>query len=113
MQSKNLPEEYPKEISARQAAGKKSKGAFILDVRELNEFLQERIQGAVLIPLGQLRYRLNELPKDKEIVVVCRSSDRSPVGLDILRKAGYKKSSCMTGGINAWKAAGFPTVTGH
>ena len=113
VQSGNLSEIYPKEISIRQAASKKVNGAFVLDVRELHEFVQDHIPGAMMIPFRQLRNRLYELPQDKEIVVVCLSGGRSLAALDILREAGYNKSSSMAGGMNAWKAAGFPTVTGR
>jgi rhodanese-related sulfurtransferase len=108
----NLPETYPREIQVRQAASKKMNGAYVLDVRELPEFVQGHIPGAVMIPLSQLRDRLDELPKDREIVVVCLSGGRSRFALDIIRKAGYGKSSSMAGGMNAWKAAGYPTATG-
>lgn len=113
VQSSNPPEAYPKEISIREAASKKVMGAYILDVRELHEFVQGHIPGAVMIPLGQLNNRLNELPKGREIVVVCLSGGRSLAALDIIRGAGYSKSSSMTGGMNAWKAARYPTVTGR
>jgi rhodanese-related sulfurtransferase len=103
---------YPKEITARQAASKKVAGAYILDVRELHEFVQGHIPGAVMIPLGELKDRVNELPKDKEIVVVCLSGGRSKVGLEVLREEGYEKSSSLAGGMNAWKTAGYPTKTG-
>ena len=113
VQSGNPPEAYPKEISIREAASKKVNGAYILDVRELHEFVQGHIPGAVMIPLGQLIDRLNELPKDREIVVVCLSGGRSLAALDIIRGAGYDKSSSITGGMNAWQAARYPTVTGR
>jgi len=106
-------EEYPREISIRETASKKVNGAYILDVRELPEFVQGHIPGAVMIPLGQLKDRLSELPTDREIVVVCLSGARSRAGLDIIREAGYTKSSNMAGGMAAWKAAGYTTVTGR
>lgn len=113
IQTDTLAEVYPKEISVRQAASKKMKGAYILDVRELHEFVQGHIPGAIMIPLGNLSQRVHELPADKEIVIVCLSGGRSLVGLDIIRKAGYNKSSSLAGGMNAWKTAGYPTVTGR
>jgi len=103
----------PKEISVRQAASKKVAGAYFLDVRELHEFVQGHIPGAVTIPLGQLKDRLDELPRDKEIVVVCLSGARSMMGLEILRKAGYEKSTSLAGGMNSWKTAGYPAKTGR
>ena len=108
----SVSETYPKEITVQQAASKKVAGAFILDVRELHEFVQGHIPGAVMIPLGQLKDRVNELPRDKEIVVVCLSGARSKVGLEVLREEGYEKSSSLAGGMKAWKTAGYPTKTG-
>jgi rhodanese-related sulfurtransferase len=103
---------YPKEITAKQAASKRDAGAYILDVWELREFVQGHITGAIMIPLRQLRDRVNELPKDKEIVVVCLSGARSRFGLEILREEGYEKSSSLAGGMNAWKTAGYPITMG-
>ena len=103
---------YPKEITVQQAASKKVTGAFILDVRELREFVQGHIPGAVMIPLGQLKDRVNELPKDKDIVVVCLSGARSRIALEILREKDYEKSSSLAGGMKAWMTAGYPIKTG-
>jgi rhodanese-related sulfurtransferase len=103
---------YQKEITAKQAASKKDAGVYILDVRELREFVQGHIPGAIMIPLRQLKDRMNEIPKDKEIVVVCLSGARSRVGIEILREEGYEKSSSLAGGMNAWKTAGYPIATG-
>jgi len=99
---------YPKSITVEQAAEKRDKGAFILDVRESYEWQQEHIPGSKLIPLNDLQNRLNELPEDRDIVVVCRSGNRSMMGLDIIRGGGFEKSSSMNGGILAWTAAGLP-----
>lgn len=106
-------EPFLDEISVAQAKSKYDAGALILDVREPEEFaLLGHIPGATWIPLGQLARRARELPRDKEIVVVCRSGDRSAVGRDILKKSGFKKVTNMAQGLNAWKAAGYPTVSG-
>jgi len=59
------------------------------------------ISGAKLIPLGQLRNRLKELPKDREIVCVCRSGNRSRLAAKQLIAAGYSASN-MKGGMLAW-----------
>jgi rhodanese-related sulfurtransferase len=107
------PEAYPDEISVEQVLSKKDSGALIVDVREPSEWMQFHIAGATHIPLGQLEKRANELPQDKEIIVVCRSGGRSATGRDILRKAGFKKVTSMAGGMNAWRAAGYPTASGQ
>ncbi|MFN3429309.1 MAG: rhodanese-like domain-containing protein [Candidatus Sericytochromatia bacterium] len=92
------------QISAQEVAQqlKASPGPFVLDVREPGEYQQGRIPGSVLIPLGTLSGRLNELPTGQPIVVVCRSGNRSGVGTRILRQAGLDALN-MAGGMNAWR----------
>jgi rhodanese-related sulfurtransferase len=103
----------PPEISVEEAVAKQEAGAFILDVREPDEWNEAHISGATLVPLGELASRVNELPKDQEIVVVCRSGNRSAQGRDILLDNGFTQVTSMAGGINQWKAAGYPTVSGQ
>jgi rhodanese-related sulfurtransferase len=103
----------PAEISVTQAAQKRDQGALILDVRELSEWTQFHIPGALLIPLGDLPNRLNNVPKDREIVVVCRSGNRSQTGRDILLKAGYTQVTSMAGGVTQWQGQGLPITTGN
>ena len=101
-----------KEIDVDEAYAKRKSGAFMLDVREPSEWEQAHIPGATLIPLGELQNRVNELPNDQEIVVYCRSGNRSQSGRDILLNAGIDQVTSMAGGINDWQAAGYPTVSG-
>ncbi|MBI5928007.1 MAG: rhodanese-like domain-containing protein [Chloroflexi bacterium] len=96
------------EISVSEAAKMRDDGAFILDVREPDEWADFHIPGATLIPLGELASRVDELPKDQNIVVVCRSGNRSQQGRDILRDAGFDKITSMTGGLTEWRSAGYP-----
>jgi phage shock protein E len=102
----------PDTISVAEAAAKRDTGAFVLDVRQPDEWNEYHIPGSTLIPLDQLETRLNEVPKDKEVVVVCRSGNRSQPGRDVLKNAGFTQVTSMTGGLKEWKAAGYPTVTG-
>jgi rhodanese-related sulfurtransferase len=102
----------PAEISVSEALAKRESGAFILDVRQPDEWNEAHVPDSTLIPLDQLPNRLNELPKDQEIVVVCRSGNRSAQGRDILLQAGFTNVTSMAGGLNQWKAAGYPTVSG-
>jgi rhodanese-related sulfurtransferase len=101
---------FPEEISVAEARAKLHAGALILDVRQPEEYASGHIPGATLIPIGQLERRANELPRDREIVVVCRSGGRSAMGRDILKKAGFTNVTSMAQGMNAWKAAGYPIV---
>jgi len=75
-------------------------GGFILDVRNPAELEVESIKGAVNIPLPQLRARLSELPKDKEINVLCRSAQRAYYATKILLQNGYKARN-ISGGMLA------------
>jgi rhodanese-related sulfurtransferase len=100
------------EVDVSTAAALQDRGAFVLDVREPSEWAAGHLPGATLIPLGQLPSRLAEVPRDRDIVVVCRTGRRSAEGRDILLGAGFDRVTSMAGGINAWKASGRPVVTG-
>ena len=63
---------------------------FILDVRENWEVEKGKIEGSCHIPLGSLRDRLQELPKDKDIIVVCQIGQRAYVASCILQQRGYR-----------------------
>lgn len=103
----------PAEISVDQAAELRDEGAFILDVREPQEWTQFHIPGSTLIPLGELSNRLNEIPDDKDIVVVCRSGNRSAQGRDILLNAGFTSVTSMAKGVTQWQAQGLPIESGE
>jgi len=105
-------ETLPREVSVSEAASLRDGGAFILDVREPDEWIESHIPGATLIPLGELASRVDEVPQNQEVVVVCRSGNRSQQGRDILLSAGFENVTSMAGGVNQWKAAGFDTVSG-
>lgn len=103
----------PREIDVQEAAEMRSEGAFILDVRQPEEWDVLHIPGATLIPLGELQSRLDEIPADQEIVVYCRSGNRSQEGRDILLNNGFSQVTSMGGGIRAWQAAGLEITTGE
>ena len=96
------------EISVDQAYEKYQAGTFLLDVRTQEEWDEYHAPNTTLIPLDELPSRLSELPKDQEIVVICRSGNRSQQGRDILLDAGFNASS-MAGGLKEWYASGYPT----
>jgi rhodanese-related sulfurtransferase len=77
-----------------------TKGAFLLDVREPVELVVESLPGAVNIPIAQLRSRLSELPRDREVLVVCRSAQRAYYATRILLQNGYKARN-LSGGMLA------------
>jgi NADPH-dependent 2,4-dienoyl-CoA reductase/sulfur reductase-like enzyme/rhodanese-related sulfurtransferase len=71
---------------------------YLLDVRNPDELALESVPGAVNIPLAQLRTRLNELPHDREILVICRSGQRAYYAIRILLQNGFKASN-LSGGM--------------
>ena len=100
------------EITPAQAYARYQQGAFFLDVRSQDEWDQFHIKGSTLIPLDELPDRLSELPKDKDIVVVCRSGHRSQSGTAILQKAGFTQVYFLSGGLLAWQEANYPIEKG-
>lgn len=80
---------------------------FTVDVREPEEWDEYHAPNTTHIPLGELQNRVNELPKDKKILVVCRSGNRSDEGRDILLAAGFNATS-MDSGLKEWYAKGYP-----
>ena len=75
-------------------------GAFLLDVREPVELVVESVPGAVNIPLGQLRKRLGELPRDREIFTICRSAQRAYYATRILSQNGFKAKNISGGTLS-------------
>ena len=82
----------------------------LIDVREPHEFQICRIPGAKLIPLNDVPKRMNELNSADEIVVHCRSGQRSARGVELLAKAGFHKIHNLKGGILAWSDQVDPSV---
>lgn len=98
----------PAEISVQEAYQKYQAGTFVLDVRTPEEWNDFHAPNTTLIPLNTLASRVNELPKDQEILVICRSGNRSAQGRDILLNAGFTQVTSVRGGLKAWRAAGYP-----
>ncbi|MDP4162943.1 MAG: rhodanese-like domain-containing protein [Bacillota bacterium] len=74
----------------------------IIDVREVSEVQTGKIPGAVNIPLGLIEFRMNELDKAKDYIIVCRSGARSGQATNFLEYQGYKVTN-MTGGMMSWE----------
>jgi rhodanese-related sulfurtransferase len=96
-----------REVSVDEGYQMYQNGTFVVDVRTQQEWDEYHVPNTTLIPLDQLSNRLNEVPKDKAILVVCRSGNRSQQGRDILLSAGYNATS-MAGGLKEWYAKGYP-----
>ncbi len=86
---------------------KASQRAILVDVREPYEFNAAHIAGAKSIPLGELSEHIENLPKNKEIIVICATGSRSASATKMLARAGYKAFN-VSGGMFAWQRAGFP-----
>lgn len=98
---------FAREISVDQAYELYQAGTFVLDVRTQEEWDEYHAPNTTLIPLDELEARLSELPADQDIVVVCRSGNRSQQARDILLNAGFSATS-MAGGLKEWYAKGYP-----
>ena len=85
---------------------RKQPNVVLIDVREPNEYAAGHIPEATLIPQGQVEQRLAEIPKDKQVVLVCRSGRRSGEVTKVLTDKGYDAQN-MAGGMLKWTAAGF------
>ncbi len=96
-----------RDINVDQAYELYQAGTFVLDVRTQEEWDEYHAPNTTLIPLDQLEARISELPKDQDIVVICRSGNRSQQARDILLNAGFSAAS-MTGGLKEWYAKGYP-----
>jgi adenylyltransferase/sulfurtransferase len=106
-QTTGVPEITPVELKRMMDAGEPFQ---LVDVREPHEFDICRIPGSVLIPLGDVPGRMNELDSAEEIVVHCRSGQRSARAVDLLRKAGFRRIHNLKGGILAWSDQVDPSV---
>ncbi len=95
---------------ARDLIGEKGE-LVILDVRTVSEYESRHLEGAINIPVEVLSQHLSELNKNDELLVYCRSGNRSTTAVGILRENGYDRIYHMDGGIVAWGNAGFPTVS--
>ena len=82
----------------------------IVDVRTREEYDSGHIEGAILIPVSELESRINELSKEEELLIYCRTGNRSSNSVNILKANGYTKIFHMNDGIIAWIQAGYPTV---
>ncbi len=77
----------------------------LVDVREPGEYARGHIPGAYSLPLSQLARRSDELPRDRELVLLCQHGPRSAVAATLLRARGFEQLSVMEGGMKAWTGA--------
>src|SRR5579871_4606908 len=98
------------QVSADDGAKLVEDGAFLLDVREPDEWVAGHAAAAVLIPLGELAARAAEVPGDGAVVVICRSGARSNRAAAFLRAQGLDAVN-LAGGMQSWAASGLDVVT--
>jgi rhodanese-related sulfurtransferase len=97
-----------RDLPPRDADAFISEGALAVDVREPAELEEDgRIDGALHIPLGSLSERAGELPRDRPLLMVCRSGVRSAMAADALQASGFEAHN-LDGGILAWERDGLP-----
>ena len=99
------------EIDIKEAVRRHQAGTTVIDVREPEEYLEGHVPGAPLIPLGTLPGRLDEVPADGQVLVICKSGGRSAHAVEQLRSAGIDAVN-IAGGTMAWINAGQRVVTG-
>jgi rhodanese-related sulfurtransferase len=108
----SMPGQEPlPEIDVEALARAHAAGAFVLDVRQPDEYDEAHVPGAVLVPLDQLSARIGEVPAGEHLFVICRSGARSAAAVEALIGAGHQATN-VAGGTLAWIDAGHPTVSG-
>lgn len=106
--SRNVPNITPAEAYKRI---QEEPEVIIVDVRQPVETASGTVPGAVLIPLTEFGRRMEELPRDRPILTICRSSHRSPIAARQLKQAGYNVTN-VSGGTIGWQKAGLPMTRG-
>ena len=96
------------EVDVTEAKRRQDAGAMLVDVREPHEWRDGHAKGARHIPLGDLSRRAGELPQDREILVICRSGNRSRTATQLLQRAGFERVVNVQGGTMAWMRHSLP-----
>ena len=97
----------PSEVSERMASGA---DIVLVDVREPYEWNAGHIEGALHIPMSQIQQRLGEIPRDREVVMICRSGSRSAHVQEHLTRTGYTKVKNLVGGMQRWAREVDPNI---
>jgi rhodanese-related sulfurtransferase len=100
------------EIDVDELAERREAGQVVLDVRNPDEYEEAHVPGVMLIPLGELVERVDEVPTGGPLPVICRSGGRSMQAAEYLRGQGIDAVN-VVGGTLAWIDAGFPVESGE
>lgn len=84
--------------------------ALLVDIREPDEHATGVASGARLLPMSQLPGRLSELPKDRPVLLICNTQNRSRATFDALRQRGYTNLQFVQGGMSEWARRRWPMV---
>ena len=99
------------QIDIDELARLREAGVVLVDVREPDEFENFHVPGATLIPLADVPERVEEIPTDQRVYVICGSGGRSARAVDFLNKQGLDTVN-VAGGSKAWLEAGLPVEHG-
>ena len=99
------------EIDLDRFATAHGNGACVIDVRESDEYAAGHVRDAVLMPMGEVATRLDELDQTAPVYVICATGNRSSTVTDFLIRAGFQAYS-VAGGTNGWARLGRPLVHG-
>jgi len=99
------------EVDVDRLAEAAAAGAVVIDVRQPEEYVNGHVAGAELMPMGDVVARLDEIPADEPVYVICQSGVRSLKAVQFLRAQGYDATS-VAGGTKAWIESGREVVRG-
>jgi len=98
-----------REVGVEEARRKLESGqAVVLDVRQPGEWRGGHIVEALHIPLGELGARVAEIPRDREVLTICRSGNRSKSAAESLGREGFERVASVAGGMRDWESRGYP-----
>jgi len=101
---------FPLETTAADSARLLEAGALLIDVREPNELAVCHVAGGKHIPIREIPARLDEIPKDRQVLILCHHGGRSARVTQFLRSAGWDNVTNVAGGIDAWALQVDPTL---
>jgi rhodanese-related sulfurtransferase len=84
----------------------------LVDVRETWEYQGGHAKNATSIPLSELQRRVNEIPRDREVLLICQSGQRSLMAARFLQRQGVTQVANVLGGTEEWERSGLPMVWG-